>query len=42
MPSGGWVALDDWSRVIVPAILGICEPKATGRWYVTHSVSVAP
>lgn len=40
--SGGWVSRRDWERIIVPAILEACEPKASGRWWLTHSVEVQP
>ena len=38
--SGGWVALSDWSRTIVPFILKECHPKADGNWHLTHSVEL--
>jgi len=40
MSVGGWVGLGTWSDRLVPWLLGICEPKANGKWHVTHSVAV--
>ena len=37
----GWVALKDWSDVIVPAILKL-YPRANGRWHITHAVEIQP
>lgn len=37
----GWVREDHWAGLIVPYILEICEPKASGRWSITHAVEVA-
>jgi hypothetical protein len=38
--SGGWVGLNDWATVIVPGILSACEPRADGKWWITHSVEI--
>lgn len=38
---GGWVPLLEWSDKVVPWLLRECQPKADGRWHVTHSVEVA-
>jgi len=35
-----WVSFDDWERVLVPAILKDCEPKANGEWWVTDAIEV--
>jgi hypothetical protein len=40
MNSGGWVALEDWSLVIVPWILKELVPRADGRWHMTHTVEI--
>jgi len=36
MNSGGWIPLKEWGEVLVPWLLQECEPKATGRWWLTH------
>ncbi len=36
----GWASVADWSGVIVPWILETCEPKADGRWHLTHVVEI--
>jgi hypothetical protein len=38
MSVGGWVPLSEWSRDVVPWLLKQCEPKASGRWHLTHAV----
>ena len=38
---GGWVPLSEWTDSLVPWLLKQCEPKADGRWHITHSVEVA-
>jgi hypothetical protein len=38
---GGWVPLVEWSHNVVPWLLGQCQPKANGRWHLTHSVEVS-
>jgi hypothetical protein len=40
MNSGGWIAYSDWSTVLVPWLLGECEPKASGDWRFTYFVEV--
>jgi hypothetical protein len=37
---GGWVPLSEWADSLVPWLLKQCEPKASGRWHITHSVEV--
>jgi hypothetical protein len=37
---GGWVPLGEWSSHVVPWILEECQPKADGRWHITHQVEV--
>lgn len=39
---GGWVPLAEWSGQVVPWLLSQCEPKADGKWHITHSVEVVP
>lgn len=36
----GWVDVFDWAGFVVPWILYACEPKASGEWYITHSVEI--
>ncbi len=38
MNSGGWVSLDNWSAIIVPAL--VKHPGFNGRWHITHSIEV--
>ena len=38
--SAKWISLEDWKRVIVPAILKEFEPEATGEWWVTNAIEV--
>lgn len=37
---GGWVPEREWAEQVVPWLLSECEPKANGRWHITHSVEV--
>ena len=37
---GGWVPLSEWAESAVPWILKQCEPKADGKWHLTHSVEI--
>lgn len=37
---GGWVSLSEWSRSVVPWLLGECVPKASGKWHLTHVVEI--
>jgi hypothetical protein len=37
---GGWISLQEWSGKVVPWLLGECEPKANGRWHITHAIEV--
>ena len=37
---GGWVSLREWSGQVVPWLLRQCEPKADGKWHVTHAVEI--
>lgn len=39
MNSGGWIGLQDWSRVIVPWILKDM-PRSSGGWHMTHVVEI--
>jgi hypothetical protein len=36
----GWISLKNWEELIVPWLLSELEPKANGKWYITHSVEV--
>lgn len=38
----GWCAVGDWVGTLVPWILAECEPKADGRWHLTHVVEISP
>jgi len=38
--AGGWIRLEEWARQLVPWLLGECEPKADGSWWITHAVEV--
>lgn len=38
--SGGWIRRRDWQDTIVPHILKHCVPRATGGWWVTHSIEI--
>jgi hypothetical protein len=40
MESGGWVSLSDWETLVVPWLLKETEPKADGRWHITHAIEV--
>lgn len=40
--SSGWVPLHWWQGTLVPWLLGECEPKANGKWHLTHVVEVSP
>jgi hypothetical protein len=37
---GGWCPVENWSADVVPWLLKEAEPKANGRWWVTHSIEV--
>lgn len=39
---GGWIPLQNWRERLVPWLLEQCEPKASGGWYITHSVEIKP
>lgn len=36
----GWSSLDDWSSLLVPALIADLK-GASGGWYVTHSVEIS-
>lgn len=36
----GWVSLPDWEAEVVPYLLAACEPKADGRWHITHTIEI--
>lgn len=36
----GWVPLAEWTDQLVPWLLSECEPKADGRWNMTHAVEI--
>ena len=37
-----WIGFEDWAATLVPWLLRECEPKASGEWWVTHSLEVGP
>ena len=37
---GGWLSFIEWAQALVPWLLRICEPKADGRWWVTHALEL--
>jgi hypothetical protein len=37
---GGWIDYDEWDVLLVPWLLKQCEPRADGRWWVTHSIQI--
>ena len=37
----GWVPLAEWADQLVPWLLKECEPKASGKWHMTHCLEVA-
>lgn len=38
--AGGWIRLASWRDSLVPWLLERCEPKASGKWFLTHSVEI--
>jgi hypothetical protein len=38
--SGGWIRLAAWRDTLVPWLLECCEPKASGKWFLTHSIEI--
>lgn len=34
---GGWIPFAEWSNQLVPWLLNECEPKASGKWHITHA-----
>ena len=40
MNSGGWVGFTDWTNTIIPWLLKQCEPRADGRWHLTHALEI--
>ena len=36
----GWVRLEDWEKLVVPFLLESSEPQASGKWHLTHGVSI--
>lgn len=39
---GHWTPFENWRADLVPWLLKECEPKATGEWWVTHSLEAEP
>ncbi len=40
MSVGGWITAGVWQADLVPWLLRHCEPKANGRWWITHSIQI--
>lgn len=40
MRADGWIRLSMWRDTLVPWLLEQCEPKASGEWFLTHSVEI--
>jgi hypothetical protein len=40
MSAGGWLPLAEWSQELVPWLLKQVEPKANGKWHLTHVVEI--
>lgn len=36
----GWLSLESWSRIVVPA-LAASHKRATGGWHITHAIEVS-
>lgn len=36
----GWVDVSDWVGTVVPWLLSVCEPKASGQWHITHAAEI--
>lgn len=36
----GWVPVGTWVRYVVPFILERSQPRANGRWHITHAIEV--
>lgn len=39
---GGWVPIKEWAQEVVPWLLNECEPKANGKWHLTHVIEIDP
>jgi hypothetical protein len=37
---GGWIPQAEWTDQLVPWLLRECQPKADGRWHITHRLEV--
>lgn len=37
----GWCALSDWEGILVPWLLKETQPKANGKYHLTHSVEIS-
>lgn len=37
---GGWLRSNIWADELVPWLLEQCEPKANGKWHITHAVEI--
>ena len=36
----GWVRLHDWETILVPWLVPQVDPRADGRWHLTHAIEV--
>lgn len=37
---GGWLPVEEWEGKLVPWLLKECEPKANGKWHLTHTLEM--
>lgn len=40
MCAGGWLPEQEWREQLVPWLLRECQPRANGRWHLTHRLEV--
>lgn len=40
MAAGGWIALANWSQILVPWIIEAGVPRGDGKWSLTHVVEI--
>lgn len=38
--AGGWLSYHEWDTQLIPWLLKEVEPKASGRWWPTHNLSL--
>lgn len=37
---GGWIPAQLWADDLVPWLLKQCQPRANGKWHITHAIEV--